>query len=251
MQNFLRRERLILGVCLTALVLVAWAYLVYQRVTMPADMDMPGMVMLDLRTWSAVDLALLFLMWSVMMVAMMVPSAAPMLLAFLTVNEGRRESNRPYVPVWFFLAGYLAVWTAYSAIATLAQWGLHQVALLSTMMESTSPALNGAMLIAAGVFQWTPLKRTCLSGCRSPLAFLMSEWRSGRQGAFLMGLRHGIYCLGCCWILMALLFVTGVMNLFWVVVVALFVLAEKTLPLGELFSRTAGLALILAGVRYF
>lgn len=237
-----------MGGCLTLLVLAAWAYLIYQRVSMPADMDMPGMVMLDVRQWSGTDVALLFVMWSVMMVAMMVPSAAPMLLAFLTVNAGRRESGRTQVPAWLFLSGYLAVWTAYSALATLAQWGLHRAALLSTMMESTSPVLNGAMLLAAGVFQWTPLKHTCLSGCRSPLAFLMSEWRSGRRGAFLMGLRHGTYCLGCCWVLMALLFVTGVMNLFWVVVIALFVMAEKTLPKGEMFSRVAGLLLAVAGV---
>jgi predicted metal-binding membrane protein len=228
--------------------IAAWVYLVYLRVTMPADMDMPGMVMLDLRAWGVIDVALLFVMWTVMMVAMMVPSAAPIVLAFLSVNNGRQTSNRPLVPVWFFLAGYLAVWTAYSAVATLGQWGLHQATLLSTMMESTSPMLNGALLVAAGVFQWTPLKRACLSGCRSPLTFLMSEWREGKPGAFAMGVRHGSYCLGCCWTLMALLFVTGVMNLFWVVVIALLVMAEKLLPKGELLSRISGAALALAGV---
>ncbi len=248
MGSILKRERWIVGGCLAVLVFAAWAYLVYERVSMPADMDMPGMVMLDLREWSAVDLGLLFVMWSAMMVAMMVPSAAPMLLGFLTVNAGRRESGRAYVPVWCFVAGYLAVWIAYSAGATLAQWGLHKAALLSTMMESTSPVLNGAMLLAAGVFQWTSLKHACLTSCRSPLAFLMSEWRSGAQGAFVMGVRHGAYCLGCCWILMALLFVTGVMNLYWVVVIALFVMAEKTLSKGELFSRVAGVVMALAGV---
>lgn len=251
MPSILRRERLIVYVCLTVMVLACWAYLIYERITMPADMDMPGMVMLDLRAWGARDLALLLVMWIVMMAAMMVPSAAPMLQAFLTVNAGRRESGRPYVSIWFFLLGYLAVWTAYSVATTAAQWGLHKAALLSTMMESTSPLLNGAMLLAAGVFQWTPLKHACLSGCRSPLGFLMSQWRSGRQGAFVMGLRHGAYCLGCCWLLMALLFVTGVMNLFWVVMIALFVLVEKSVARGELFSRTAGVALMIAGVRYF
>lgn len=215
---------------------------------MPADMDMPGMVMLDLREWSIIDVGLLFVMWTVMMLAMMVPSAAPMMLAFLTVNHGRQTAGRPLVPVGFFLAGYLAVWTAYSALATLAQWGLHEAALLSTMMEATSPVLNGALLLAAGIFQWTPLKRACLSGCRSPLTFLMSEWRNGRFGAFVMGVRHGSYCVGCCWILMAVLFVTGVMNLFWVVVIALFVMAEKVLAKGELFSRVTGVVLALAGV---
>jgi predicted metal-binding membrane protein len=230
------------------MVIAAWTYLVYLKVTMPADMDMSGMVMIDRRTWGVIDVALLFVMWTVMMVAMMVPSAAPMVLAFLTVNNCRQTSNRPLVPVWFFLVGYLAVWTAYSAVATLAQWGLRQAALLSTMMESTSPMLNGALLVAVGVFQWTPLKRACLSRCRSPLTFLMSEWREGMSGAFAMGLRHGSYCLGCCWILMALLFVTGVMNLFWVVGIALLVMAEKIFPKGELLARVSGVALALAGV---
>lgn len=244
----LRKERLLVALCLALLAAAAWVYLIYLRVTMPPDMDMPGMVMLDVRSWTAVDLGLLFVMWSVMMVAMMLPSAAPMVLAFVTLNQGRQSAGRPLLPVGFFLGGYLAVWTAFSAAATLAQWGLHQASVLSTMMESTSPVLNGAMLLAAGVFQWTPLKRMCLSGCRSPLAFLMSEWRNGKQGAFVMGLRHGSYCLGCCWILMALLFVTGVMNLFWVVVVALFVLAEKVLPGGEMLARATGIALALAGL---
>jgi len=182
-----------------------------------------------------------------MMVAMMVPSAAPMILAFLTVNQRRQAAARPYGPVTIFLLGYLAVWTAFSGVATLAEWGLHQAAMLSTTMTATSTTLNGGLLIAAGVFQWTPLKRACLKGCRSPLSFLMSEWREGTAGAFVMGLRHGAYCAGCCWILMALLFVAGVMNLLWVAVIALFVMAEKILAKGELLGRVAGVALVIAG----
>ena len=130
------------------------------------------------------------------------------------------------------------MWTVFSALATLAEWGMHQATLLSTTMTATSPALNGGLLIAAGIFQWTPLKRACLKGCRSPLTFLMSEWRDGAAGAFVMGLRHGAFCVGCCWFLMALLFVAGVMNLLWVAVIALFVLAEKILQKG----RTSALA---------
>jgi len=186
-------------------------------------------------------------MWTVMMVAMMVPSAAPMILAFVTVNQRRQAANRPFVPVAIFLLGYLAVWTAFSAAATLAEWALHQAAMLSTTMTATSPALNGGLLIAAGVFQWTPMKRACLKGCRSPLSFLMSEWRDGAGGAFVMGIRHGAYCVGCCWFLMALLFVAGVMNLLWVAVIALFVLAEKISPKGELLARVAGVGLVIAG----
>jgi predicted metal-binding membrane protein len=246
LETILRRERLTIGGCLAAIVVLAWLYLVHTKTSMPG-MDMPGMVMLDLNKWGLTTVLLLFVMWTVMMVAMMVPSAAPMILAFLTVNQRRQAADRPYVPVSIFLFGYLAVWTAFSAVATFAEWGLHQAAMLSTTMTATSTALNGGLLIAAGVFQWTPLKRTCLKGCRSPVSFLMSEWREGTVGAFVMGLRHGAYCLGCCWILMALLFVAGVMNLLWVAVIALFVMAEKILPKGELLARIAGICLIVAG----
>ena len=246
MDSILRRERLIVGGCLVAIVVLAWVYLLHTKMVMP-DMDMPGMVMVDLQPWGPATVLLLFVMWAVMMVAMMVPSAAPMILAFLTVNQRRQAAARPFVPVTIFILGYLAVWTAFSAVATLAEWGLHEAALLSTTMTATSPALNGGLLIAAGVFQWTPLKRACLKGCRSPLSFLMSEWREGYAGAFVMGLQHGAYCVGCCWFLMALLFVAGVMNLLWVAVIALFVLAEKALPKGELLARVAGIALMIAG----
>src|SRR5579863_3912713 len=231
--------------------ILAWVYLFHTKTAMPgmdmAGMDMPGMVMPGLQAWGPSTVLLLFVMWAVMMIAMMVPSAVPMLLAFLTVNKQRQAAARPYVPVSVFLLGYLAVWTAFSAVATLAEWGLHQGALLSPAMAATSPTLNGGLLIAAGVFQWTPLKRACLKGCRSPLSFLMSEWRDGTAGAFVMGLRHGAYCAGCCWFLMALLFVAGVMNLLWVAIIALFVMAEKIFPHGELLARVAGIALMIAG----
>jgi predicted metal-binding membrane protein len=247
--SLLRRERLIVCGCLAAMVVLSWLYLLHLKAAMDmSGMNMPGMVMLDTQEWGATTVLLLFVMWAVMMVAMMVPSATPMILAFLNVNQSRSTSNRPLVPVGIFLLGYVAVWTAYSALAALAEWGLHQAALLSTTMSAMSATLNGALLIAAGVFQLTPLKRACLKGCRSPLSFLMSEWRDGAAGAFVMGLRHGAYCLGCCWILMALLFVAGVMNLFWVAVIALLVMAEKVLPKGEVLGQIAGIALVAAGV---
>jgi len=247
LETILRRERLVIGVCLAAMVLVAWSYLLHSKAAM-RDMDMPGMVMPDLHEWGMTAILLLFVMWAVMMVAMMVPSAAPMILAFLTINRRRQATARPLVPAGIFVLGYLTIWTAYSAVATLAQWGLHKAALLSTTMAATSPVLSGTLLLAAGVFQWTPLKRGCSKNCRSPLSFLMSEWRDGRAGAFVMGLRHGAYCLGCCWMLMALLFVAGVMNLLWVVVIALFVMAEKILAQGEALGRVAGVVLASAGV---
>jgi predicted metal-binding membrane protein len=253
LETILRKERLIVGGCLVFIVLAAWWYLFHTRagMSMPS-MDMPGMDMsemnmADSKPWQSADILLLFIMWAAMMVAMMVPSAAPMVLAFVSVNQRRQAAGRVFVPVGIFLAGYLAIWTAYSAFATLAQWGLHKAALLSPAMTATSPLLNGALLIAAGIFQWTPLKRGCLKGCRSPLSFLMSEWRDGKAGAFIMGLRHGSYCVGCCWILMALLFVAGVMNLLWVAVITVFVLAEKTVPRGELLGHFAGVALVLTG----
>jgi predicted metal-binding membrane protein len=246
LDTVLRRERLIISGCLAAIVILSWLYLVHTKTAMP-DMDMPGMVMVDLQKWGPTTVLLLFVMWTVMMVAMMVPSAAPMILSFLTVNRRRQAAHRPFVPVTIFLLGYLAVWTAFSAAATLAEWGLHQAAMLSTSMTATSTALNGGLLIAAGVFQWTPMKRACLKGCRSPLSFLMSEWRDGAAGAFVMGLRHGANCVGCCWFLMALLFVAGVMNLLWVAVIALFVMVEKISPKGELIARIAGIGLMIAG----
>jgi predicted metal-binding membrane protein len=251
LETILRRDRLIIGGCLAAIAVLAWLYLFHTKTAMQGmdmhGMEMPGMVMPGLTDWGVPTVLLLFVMWVVMMVAMMVPSAAPMILAFLTVNERRRATARPLVPVAIFLLGYLAVWTAFSAVATLAEWRLHQAALLSSAMATTSPALNGGLLIAAGIFQWTTPKRACLKGCRSPLSFLMSEWREGTAGAFVMGLRHGVYCVGCCWVLMALLFVAGVMNLFWVAVIALFVMAEKILAKGELLGHIAGIGLMIAG----
>lgn len=263
METILRRERLIIGGCLAAIALLAWVYLFHTGGGLhlePADtrsamlgmdmpgMDMPGMVMPRFNEWSVTTVLLLYVMWAVMMVAMMVPSAAPMVLAFLSLNQRRRAASRAFVPVGIFLAGYLTVWAAYSAVATLAQWRLHEAALLSPQMAATSPLLSGGLLVVAGVFQWTPLKRACLKGCRSPLTFLMSEWREGKAGAFIMGLRHGADCIGCCWVLMALLFVAGVMNLLWVAVIALFVMVEKLLAKGDLVGRIGGIVMVIAGL---
>jgi predicted metal-binding membrane protein len=213
-----------------------------------AGMDMPAMQMSGFDNWDLSALILLFLMWTVMMVAMMVPSAVPMIQGFVAVNERRRNASRPVIPVGVFVLGYIVAWTSFSAAAALAQWGLHRAALLSPMMVSTSPVLSGGLLLAAGIFQWTPLKRACLRSCRSPLTFLMSEWRDGTAGSFFMGLHHGAYCVGCCWALMVLLFVLGVMNLLWVAVIALFVIAEKVLPRGELIGHIAGVALVAVGI---
>ncbi len=257
MDTVLRQQRLIIGVCLAAIVLIAWVYLLDTRTTMPGmdmsgmsmpGMDMPGMIVPELHQSSVTTVFLLFVMWAVMMVAMMVPSAAPMVLTFLAVNRRRQAAAQPFVPVGIFLAAYVTVWAAYAALAATAQWRLHEAAFLSSKMAANSPIFSGSLLLAAGLFQWTPLKRACLKGCRSPLSFLMSQWREGVAGAFTMGLRHGAYCVGCCWILMALLFVAGVMNLLWVALIALFVLAEKLLPHGELISQIAGFVMVAVGI---
>ena len=246
MEGVLRREKLVVWGAIAAMVGLAWFYLYRTARPMPG-MNMAAMQMPGFYQWELPTVILLFLMWAVMMIAMMVPSAMPMIQAFLAVSE-RRHSSWRLVPVGVFLSGYLVVWTAFSAAATFAQWGLHKAALLSPMMVATSPALSGGLMLLAGIFQWTPLKTTCLRGCRSPLYFLMAGWRDGNAGAFWMGLRHGAYCLGCCWALMALLFVGGVMNLLWIAVISLFVLAEKILSRGELIGHIGGAALVTAGV---
>jgi len=252
-EAILRRERLIIGGCLAAIVLIAWSYLLHSKMMMAnmdmGSMDMAGMVMPEVERWGAATVFSLFLMWAVMMIGMMLPSAAPMILTFHTLNE-RRTTSRPLVPVGIFLLGYIVVWTGYSAVAALAQWGLHKAAFLSSTMVATSPVLSGGLLLVAGLFQLTPLKRVCLKGCRSPFSFLMSEWRDGTKGTFVMGVRHGSYCVGCCWALMTLLFIAGVMNLLWVAIIALFVLAEKILPKGELLAPISGVALMAAGIAF-
>lgn len=244
----LRRDRIIVLSALAAITALSWVYVLslisdMRNMEMGAEMAMPQM-----QAWGGVDFALTFSMWAVMMVAMMTPSAAPMILMFAGVNRRRREQQVSYVPTGVFLMGYLVVWAGFSVLATTAQWALHAVFLLSPMMALTSPVFGGVLLLAAGIYQWTPLKHACLSKCRSPLGFVLNEWREGRWGAFLMGLKHGVYCTGCCWSLMALLFVAGVMNLLWVAAIAGFVLLEKVAPGGERLGRVVGVVVVGWGV---
>jgi len=177
-----------------------------------------------------------------MMLGMMLPSAAPMILTFETLQRRKRERDEAYVPTAIFVAGYLLVWGAFSLAATVAQWWLQQAALLSPMLALETPLLGALIFVLAGLYQWTPLKYACLRQCRSPFGFLLSQWRDGWRGALRMGVRHGLYCLGCCWVLMLLLFTFGVMNLVWVAAVAAFVCAEKLLPGGLWIGRASGLA---------
>ncbi len=227
---------------LFAITALSWGYMWYLA---RGAMEMCAV---NVNPWSIADLIATLAMWAVMMAAMMVPSASPMILAFAGVNRQRRERALPYAATGFFLLGYLAVWTAFSAVATLMQAALHSAALLSPMMVSTSRILGGVLLIAAGVFQWTRLKYACLRHCRTPLGFLLTEWRDGAWGAFSMGLRHGSHCVGCCWLLMGLLFVAGVMSLWWVAAIAAFVLLEKLAPAGLLIARVSGVLLAAWGL---
>jgi predicted metal-binding membrane protein len=247
METILKRDRYIVLAALTAIALLAWSYMVYEASAMYhtgvchcAGMKMSGP---DTEPWSTATLLPLFIMWAEMMVAMMIPSAAPMILTFAMVQRKRREQERPFVPTGMFLLGYLMVWTGFSAVAAFAQWILHARALLSPMMVSTSPVLGGVLLIVAGLFQWTPFKNVCLTHCRSPLSFLMTDWREGRWGALVMGLKHGAFCTGCCWFLMALLFVAGVMNVWWIAILTVFVLLEKVAPQGLSVGKVAGVFL--------
>jgi predicted metal-binding membrane protein len=248
LEAVVKRDRAIVLAGMAGLSALAWAYLLALAWREPhRDMAM-AMAMPHMQAWGATEVLLTWVMWAVMMVAMMIPSAAPMILTFATINRRRRAQQGPFVPTTVFALGYLLVWGGFSVLATLAQWGLHTAALLSPMVASTSPMLGGLLLLAAGIFQWTPLKSTCLTQCRSPLGFIMTAWREGTWGALRMGLRHGGYCVGCCWVLMALLFVAGVMNLLWVAAIAALVLVEKVLPRGELVGRVAGGVLMLAGL---
>lgn len=204
-------------------------------------------LMTGIQPWTATEFGLRLGMWAVMMVAMMVPTAIPMTLLYAAVARKAAAQDNPVAPTFIFVAGYIAMWAIFSVVATVGQRGLDQAALLSPMMASRSTWLGATLLIAAGAYQLTPLKSACLQNCRAPAHFLSRYWRNGRLGALRMGLRLGVYCLGCCWVLMALLFVGGVMNLLWIAAIAAFVLAEKTIPFGAVGGRLAGIAMILAG----
>jgi len=246
-----RRDRLLILGCIAVVTLSAWAYLVHLDRQMSADMknasEMAAMGMSMDAPWTAADGLFTFAMWAVMMVGMMAPTASPMFLLYAGARAGRGESAVSLATLAFGL-GYIAVWTAFSALATFAQFGLHQAALLSVAMASSSNRLSGAIFLAAGIYQLTPWKGSCLTQCRSPLGFLMTHWRDGAAGAFQMGFRHGVFCLGCCWALMGLLFAVGVMNLLWVAALTSFVLFEKIGWAGSMVARIAGAALIILGI---
>ena len=242
-----RRNRIAILASLFGITLLAWVYLIVMALSMD-DMSMTAGEMMRIRPWSGLDFLLMFLMWAVMMVGMMVPTAVPMTLIYAAVPRKAASQNTPLSPTAVFVAGYIAMWCLFSVAATLIQWVLDQAALLSLMMVSNSPALGAGLLMGAGIYQWTPFKDACLQHCRAPAYFFARHWRSGASGAFRLGLEHGAYCLGCCWVLMGLLFLGGVMNLLWIAAITFFVLLEKLSPWGVKGGRVVGAAMVLAGI---
>ena len=237
-----RRDLLTIVGSLTGVTVLAWIYL------FSVAGDMSGAGMLGGPVWDASYFVMMFLMWSIMMVGMMLPSVIPTVLVYATVARKTREQDRPAAPTVVFVLGYVLLWILFSLAASGAQWGLSELALLSPAMISNNSWLTAALLVAAGIYQWLPIKNQCLSHCQSPVEFISTRWAAGTTGALKMGIRHGVFCLGCCWVLMLLLFVGGVMNLIWIAVLAVFVLLEKVLPFGAAAGRWLGVVLILGGV---
>lgn len=247
LESALQRDRLVVVTGLFVLTALAWGYLVW----LSQGMRMSAAGMVDAaRAWSAGEFALLYVMWAVMMVGMMTPSAAPMILMYARVGRQAAFQGKPLAATGFFATGYLFAWAAFSLAATIMQWSLHRALLLTPMMASASAVLSGVVLIVAGVYQWTPAKQACLRHCQTPIAFILQHggFRRTPPDSLALGFRHGLYCIGCCWALMALLFVGGAMNLLWIAVISILVLAEKVIPTGRGLSRIAGAVLALGGL---
>ena len=255
----LRRDRVIVAAALVVLTALAWAYVWW----LAADMDMGGMEMSGFRMipagvglmmpttapWNAMEFAFVFAMWAVMMIAMMTPSASPMILIYARVGRQAAQQGKPLAASAWFAAGYFLAWIGFALAAASAQWAFERAALLTPMMAGASDVFGGAVLVAAGVYQWTPLKDVCLRQCQAPWLFIQRHggFRPNVPGSLALGARHGAYCIGCCWVLMALLFVGGVMNVLWIAAIAILVLAEKVVPAGRVISRTAGAGLVAGG----
>jgi predicted metal-binding membrane protein len=259
----LRRDRTIVLSAIVAITALAWAYVLWLAANMDMGMGssigtsmckttsgMGAMLKPTFRPWSVVDFIYMFVMWAVMMVGMMMPSVTPMVLLYANVGRKAAENGRPLAATAWFVAGYVLAWTAFSLAATVAQWQLSRLALITPMMSSASDLFGGLLLVAAGLYQWLPLKDACLTHCKSPLGFLISRggFSTSPWGSLRLGAEHGSLCVGCCWVLMALLFVGGVMNLLWIAGLTIFVLLEKIIPTGRLVPRLAGATMAVVGL---
>ena len=264
LEEVIRRDRVVVITALFAVIALSWLYLLagagmgmsaFEMTRMSqlgmaariSEEGMAGMAMMAPAVWTPGYAVLMFFMWWVMMVAMMLPSAAPTILLFATIKRKQRESGHPHAATSTFAGAYLAAWAGLSVVAVILQWGFEQTGILSPMLVASNVIFGGVLLLVAGVYQLTPIKYACLRHCRSPLAFLSTQWRPGARGALHMGLVHGAFCVGCCWILMGLLFFGGAMNLYWIAGLALFVLFEKTVPAGHWLGYATGVALLVWG----
>lgn len=255
----LRRDHAIIVAALGVLTALCWLDLVWlARDMVTGGMDMTGHRIIPLgqalmmpasAPWKPIEFGYVFVMWVVMMIGMMTPSAAPAILIYARIGRQAVTEGRPFASTAWFTGGYLLAWTAFSVAATSAQWALERAALLTPMMAAANSTLGGVLLIFAGLYQWTPLKDACLSHCQSPFTFILSRggFCGDAAGSLSLGCRHGFYCVGCCWALMVLLFVLGVMNLFWIATLAILILLEKVIPSGRIIARIAGMAFVAAG----
>lgn len=253
LEAILKRDRRIVGAGLLLIGILAWLYMLRLSNTMDMVMTesmVKGMMKPMIMPWSWADFLSVFWMWAVMMVAMMVPAVAPMVLLYTTLVRRSQSAQSPVLATTLFILGYLLVWWGFALLVTLIQWWLHQQDFLSSMMGSISAQMGSMVLILGGLFQWSPIKHACVNHCRSPFDHITSHWQSGLSGAVRMGASHGLYCLGCCWFLMGLMFVAGVMNLLWMVLIAAYILIEKLMPAGRVgngFSWLTGFVMVAVG----
>jgi predicted metal-binding membrane protein len=259
----LRRDRIVVVLALTLLTALVWSYLLWLSASMAmGGMDMTGFRMIPAgmglmipadMPWRAMEFAFVFAMWIVMMVGMMTPSAAPMFLMYARIGRQTETPSGPLAATVWFAVGYFLVWVCFALLATVLQWALDRSALLDFTMTTTSSVLGGLVFVAAGLYQWTSLNELCLAQCQKPFEFVMRHggYRRDAPGSVMLGLRHGAYCVGCCWTLMALLLVGGVMNVLWIVLLALLAYLERVTSMGRLIARFAGIVLIAAGAWLF
>ena len=236
----LRRQRDLILASLLVLAAAAWTLLIWQATHTDAMMAMSPTMGMGAALWLSI--------WVAMMVAIMFPTAAPMILMFAQVYATKRQRRQPFVPTWVFVGAYLLVWTLMGVLAYAAAVGAEHLAAQSRWLTAHAGRIGGLVLILAGLYQLSPLKHLCLAKCRSPLAFIMTSWRNGYGGAFRMGLDHGTYCLGCCWLLFVILFPLGMMNIAALAAITLLIFAEKSLPLGHHICQFGALALIIYGL---